>query len=119
MCPSLYFQGFQLTRPPLSERGSTLQVPGVGGRHSRDLNSVYVLHEALENLKTAMKKKNSRQRRANDSITVHMGLSHVFQKLVLAFQDISVFIYRQKSVSVLDGMGLPVQSAHSNRDTLK
>ena len=58
---------------------------------------MYVLYEAVERLKAAMVNKNSRHR-PNDSITVHMGLSSVFQKLVLAFQDISVFIYRQKLV---------------------
>lgn len=89
-------QGFQLTCPPPLERGSSsLQ----GCYQGRDLNTVYVLHEAVERLKEAKKKRKSgrhSQHLQNTSITVHMGLSHVFHKLVLAFPDISVFIYRQK-----------------------
>ena len=85
-----------MTYPPLSERSSTLH-------HCRDLNSVYMLHEAVERLKAAVQREREghRQRRPNESVTVHMGRSRVFQKLVLSSQDISVFIYRQKSVKPL------------------
>ena len=67
---------------------------------TRDLNTVFILRDALERLQRPAQrgKRGSLRHRPSDSVTVHMGISRVFQKLVLAFQDISVFIYRQKSV---------------------
>ena len=92
-------QGFQLTCPPTPER-SIHHSASHQAMLTRDLNTVFILRDALERLQRPAQKgkRGSLRHRPSDAVTVHMGLGRVFQKLVLAFQDISVFIYRQKSV---------------------
>ena len=74
---------------------------GGGGKLSqRELSSVFVLHEAVAELQEAVKTKHTGRRRTIGQISVQMGLSRVFQRIVLAYQDISVFIYRPKYVCI-------------------